>query len=108
MRQLILVVASDWSVQSRSVLTAKLRELLPHLDERAQRLVLGAEARALGHGGIGAVAEAAGVSLAYLSEIERGRKEVSSEILAGICRVLQYGNRLHTQRIEKLQVNFSF
>ncbi|AGZ43638.1 helix-turn-helix domain-containing protein [Actinoplanes friuliensis DSM 7358] len=34
------------------------------------------------------VAEAAGVSLAYLSEIERGRKEVSSEILAGICRAL--------------------
>ena len=34
------------------------------------------------------VAEAAGVSLPYLSEIERGRKEASSEILAAICRAL--------------------
>jgi hypothetical protein len=58
------------------VLTAKLRELLPHLDERAQRLVLGAEARALGHGGIGAVAEAAGVSRGRVS---RGMDEVAAE-----------------------------
>ena len=28
------------------------------------------------------------MSLPYLSEIERGRKEVSSEILAAICRAL--------------------
>ncbi len=28
------------------------------------------------------------VSVPYLSEIERGRKEVSSEILATVCRVL--------------------
>lgn len=28
------------------------------------------------------------VSLPYLSEIERGRKELSSEILAELCRVL--------------------
>lgn len=35
--------------------------LLPHLDERARRLVLGADAQALGHGGIAAVARAAGV-----------------------------------------------
>jgi len=34
------------------------------------------------------VARAAGVSMPYLSEVERGRKEVSSEILAGICRAL--------------------
>jgi transcriptional regulator with XRE-family HTH domain len=34
------------------------------------------------------VADAAGVSLAYLSEVERGRKEVSSELLAVICRAL--------------------
>ena len=34
------------------------------------------------------VSRAAGVSMPYLSEIERGRKEVSSEILAGICRAL--------------------
>ena len=34
------------------------------------------------------VARAAGVSMPYLSEVERGLKEVSSEILAGICRAL--------------------
>ena len=34
------------------------------------------------------VADAASVSLPYLSEIERGRKEASSEILAGICAAL--------------------
>ncbi|WP_435824131.1 helix-turn-helix domain-containing protein [Actinoplanes missouriensis] len=34
------------------------------------------------------VAEAAGVSLPYLSEVERGTKEPSSEVLAAICRAL--------------------
>ena len=34
------------------VLAAKFGALLPHLDERQRRLVLGAEARWLGHGGI--------------------------------------------------------
>jgi len=34
------------------------------------------------------VADAAGVSMAYLSEVERGLKEASSEILAVICRAL--------------------
>lgn len=34
------------------------------------------------------VAAAARVSMAYLSELERGRKEVSSELLAAICRAL--------------------
>ena len=31
---------------------------------------------------------AAGVSLGYLSEVERGRKEASSELLASICTAL--------------------
>ena len=34
------------------------------------------------------VAEAAGVSTGHLSEVERGRKEPSSEVLAAICRAL--------------------
>lgn len=34
------------------------------------------------------VAAAAGVSLGYLSEVERGRKEASSELLAAICSAL--------------------
>ncbi|MEU7832864.1 ISAzo13 family transposase [Nonomuraea sp. NPDC049129] len=36
--------------------------LLPHLNERQRRLLLAAEARLLGHGGVRAVAEIAGVS----------------------------------------------
>jgi DDE family transposase len=43
-------------------LAAKFSALLPHLDERQRRLYLGSEARVLGHGGITAVAAAAGVS----------------------------------------------
>src|SRR3954463_4958949 len=34
------------------------------------------------------VSQAANISMPYLSEIERGRKEPSSEILAGICAAL--------------------
>jgi len=34
------------------------------------------------------VATAARVSLPYLSEVERGRKEVSSEVLAALCDAL--------------------
>jgi len=34
------------------------------------------------------VAEAARVSMPYLSELERGRKEASSEILAAVCDAL--------------------
>jgi hypothetical protein len=57
------------------VLEAKFRELLPQLDERSQRLVLGAEARALGHGGIGVVARTSGASRGRVS---RGAAEVAA------------------------------
>ena len=42
-------------------LAAKFQVLFPHLDERQRRLLLGAEARVLGHGGIRLVARAAAV-----------------------------------------------
>ena len=47
---------------SVQALVAKFTVLLPQLDERQRRLLLGAEAIALGRGGIAAVATAAGVS----------------------------------------------
>jgi transposase len=47
---------------AREQLGAKFGMLFPHLDERQRRLLMGAEARILGHGGIRAVAVAAGVS----------------------------------------------
>ena len=61
---------------TREKLTAMFEEILPHLDERQRRLVLGAEARALGHGGIRLVAAAAGAAEATVSlgaaELEAG------------------------------------
>ena len=59
-------------------LRAKFDALLPHLDERAQRLTLAAEARSLGHGGIAAVARASGSSRSRVqqgvAELERGEE----------------------------------
>jgi hypothetical protein len=49
------------------ILAAKFEAILPHLDERRRRLLMGAEARALGHGGIRLVARAAGVREATVS-----------------------------------------
>ena len=36
---------------SRETLAAKFETIFPHLDERQRRLLMGAEARAFGHGG---------------------------------------------------------
>ncbi|MFJ1958744.1 ISAzo13 family transposase [Streptomyces microflavus] len=46
----------------RDQLSTKFAVLFPHLNERQRRLLMGAEARLLGHGGIRAVARAAHVS----------------------------------------------
>ncbi|MBA3575300.1 MAG: ISAzo13 family transposase [Pseudonocardiales bacterium] len=60
------------------VLAAKFDAILPHLDERQRRLVLAAEARSLGHGGISLVARASGVSrvtiTAGVGELEDGEE----------------------------------
>jgi transposase len=62
--------------EAAQVLAAKLAVIFPHLDERQRRLLMGAEARALGHGGIRLVARAAGVREATVSlgvdELEAG------------------------------------
>ncbi|MFI0507534.1 ISAzo13 family transposase [Streptomyces albogriseolus] len=50
------------SDEVRSQLAVRFEVLFPHLDERQRRLMMGAEARILGHGGIRAVARAARVS----------------------------------------------
>ncbi len=47
---------------STGSLRAKLEAVTPYLNERQRRILYGAEARQLGHGGIAAVARAAGVS----------------------------------------------
>jgi len=56
-------------------LKVKFEALLPHLDERAARLVLAAEARSLGHGGIAAVARASGSAR---SRVQDGVAELES------------------------------
>jgi transposase len=49
-------------MEVRGQLAARFEVLLPHLNERQQRLALAVEARLLGHGGVRAVAQVAGVS----------------------------------------------
>jgi Rhodopirellula transposase DDE domain len=65
-------------VVTEGMLAAKFGVILPHLDERQRRLLLGSEARALGHGGIRLVARAAGAREATVSlgaaELEAGER----------------------------------
>src|SRR5664279_2703176 len=61
----------------RGQLAARFGVLLPHLNERQQRLALATEARLLGHGGVRAVAEAAGVSA---TTVRRGVDELDSGV----------------------------
>src|SRR6266571_6469139 len=69
------------------VLAAKFAAVFPHLDERQRRLLMGAEARALGHGGIRLVARAAGVREATVStgvtELESGQAPLGRVRRAG-------------------------
>jgi Rhodopirellula transposase DDE domain len=62
-------------VVTEAALAAKFEVVLPHLDERQRRLVLGAEARIPGRGGGRVVARAAGVREATVS---RGVSELES------------------------------
>src|SRR3954454_7288936 len=68
-------------------LRAKFAALLPHLDERQQRLVLAGEARSLGHGGIAAVAQASGASRSRIAqgvaELEAGQAPLQRVRRAG-------------------------
>jgi transposase len=48
-------------VEIQQALAAKFEAVFPHLDERQRRLLAGAEARGLSHGGIRVVAKAAGM-----------------------------------------------
>lgn len=79
-----MAVAVD---ETEALLAAKLGVVLPHLDERQRRLLLGAEARCLGHGGIRLVARAAGVGENMVS---RGVSEVESGV-APLGRVRRPG-----------------
>jgi transposase len=64
------------AAETERALAAKFESLFPHLDERQRRLLAGAEARVLGHGGIVVVARAAGMRPGTVSrgvaELEAG------------------------------------
>jgi hypothetical protein len=72
----------------RGQLVARFEVLLPHLNERQQRLALATEARLLGHGGLRAVADAAGVSQRTVRkgvvELERGADPLPAGRAAGL------------------------
>lgn len=77
----------DVSTGVREQLGVKFEVLFSHLDERQRRLLMGAKARILGHGGIRAVARAARVSEATVRkgvvELEAGEDPLG--------RVRRYG-----------------
>ncbi|MFF1520461.1 ISAzo13 family transposase [Streptomyces sp. NPDC058305] len=64
--------------ETREQLAVKFAVLFPHLDERQRRLLMAAEARGLGHGGVRAAARAAGVS-------ETTVRKGMSDLEAGQC-----------------------
>jgi hypothetical protein len=74
-------------IVTREMLAAKFGSVFPHLDERQRRLLMGAEARALGRGGIRLVAAAAGVREATVSlgvsELESGAEPLGRARRAG-------------------------
>lgn len=79
-------------------LAARLGALLPHLNERQRRLLLAAEARELGHGGIRTVSQVAGVSE---TTVRKGIAELGDEptpLPAGRIRRPGGGRRKATEK----------
>lgn len=73
---------------SDTILANKLNLILPHLNERQRRLILAAEANAIGRGGVTEVAAATGVSRAT---VLRGQKELREEAVGDPERVRRPG-----------------
>ena len=63
-----------------TILAEKLAAILPHLNEKQRRLLLAAEARALGHGGVSRVAHVSGVSR---PTIQKALLELQEPVSAG-------------------------
>src|SRR5207237_3796866 len=79
-----------WTVNAEllSVMVPELRLLLPELDEKGRRVVLGAVARAAGDGGTGAVARMCGASWQTVAD---GAAELASGRVAPAGRVRRAG-----------------
>jgi hypothetical protein len=77
--------------------------LFPHLDERQRRLLMGAEARTLGHGGILLVARAARVREATVA---LGVTELDSDLLGKAFVVSSlHARRSHRGREQQVASN---
>jgi len=78
------------TVETGQMLAARFWMLFPHLDERQRRLLMGAEARTLGHGGIRVVARAAGVAentvSRGMSDLDAGEQPLGRTRRAGAGR----------------------
>src|SRR3954467_4000985 len=66
--------------ESREQVAVKFAVLFPHLDERQQRLLMGAEARILGHGGVRDVERGAGKSEATVRKGEDDLEAVGAPL----------------------------
>jgi hypothetical protein len=73
---------------SEDVVGSKFELIGPHLDERVTRLWAATEARALGYGGIEAVARATGIAA---SRIRRGQADLAAGEVLGAGRVRRAG-----------------
>jgi hypothetical protein len=79
------------SEREQDRLAGRLAEIKPYLDERQWRLLLGAEARALGAGGVKLVAAAAGASAVT---VRRGARELEAGVAPdGRVRMVGAGRR---------------
>ena len=78
-----------------SRLRQRLTTVLPHLNERQRRLLLAAEAQALGHGGIARVARAAGVSR---PTIYRGLADLTQPVATARVRRAGGGRKRSSER----------
>jgi len=75
-------------MRATTLLTLKLAALLPHLDERARRLVAAAEAMSLPHGGVTAIRRSCGLSR---TTITAGMRELRAGVLLPAGRIRRAG-----------------
>jgi DDE family transposase len=86
-------------VVDEQALARRFTALEPHLSERQRRLWMGVEAREIGHGGISAVARAAGVSWPTVAKaVKELDQPDESVLLAGRSRRLGAGRKPVGQR----------
>ena len=88
-------------MRTEKLLASKLRSLLPHLDERARRLVVAAEALALRRGGVSAVHRSCGLSR---TTITAGIRELKSRRVLPAGRIRRAG--AGRKRFEKQHPDF--